>query len=80
MPGGFENRSVTEFRSGGEEESIGAEEGGIGVVEVRGKTEPGIGDGIEGERLVILAISVVNSEEEEPGAGKGRGGEGWSGN
>ncbi|KAL6208917.1 hypothetical protein ACLB2K_019860 [Fragaria x ananassa] len=88
-PGAFEDAGVGKGGGGDEEEAVGAEEGGVGVVMVRredggGEEEPAVGERIEGEGLVVLGGGVVDAEEEEPRVGLGlsldlRGGEGCGG-
>lgn len=87
-PGVFEDARAGEVGGGGEEEAVGAEEaGGGGVVESgeNGEAEPEIGDGVEGEGLIVLGGGVVEAIEEEPRATAvddlgGGGAEAWRGN
>ena len=61
--------SVAEFGGGDEEEAIGADEGGVGLMlksQKSGEAKPAIGDGVEGEGLVVLGSDVVDSVKEEP--------------
>lgn len=81
-----ENRRESEGRGSGEEEAMGAEEGGGGGRREReggggGEAEPEVGEGVEGEGLVVLRGGVVDAIEEEPRAsldlvgGEGGGGD-----
>lgn len=86
MPGRVEDRGVEEVGGSDEEEGVGADEGGVGLVSVvimrGGEEEPGIGGRVKGKGLVVLGGDVVDAMEEEPWlvgviteSGEGRGGD-----
>lgn len=83
MPGGLENRRESESGRGSEKEAVRADKRRTRWVLSRREMEPGIGDGIVCERLVVLGGGVVETEEEEPRAvgvvGVSEGGEGGAG-
>lgn len=85
MPGGVEDRGVEEVGGSDEEEGVGANKGGVGLVSVvvlgGGEEEPGVGGRVKGKGLVVLGGDVMDAMEEEPwpvgvigecGEGRGR--------
>lgn len=72
-PGVAEDAGEGEGRGGGEEEAGGGGEGEgrVVAVGVDGEAEPGAGERVEGEGLVVAGGGVVDAVEEEPARGGG---------
>ena len=72
-----EDRGEGEGGCGGEEEAGGGSGVVVGEGSVGREAEPEVGDGVEGERLVVLGGGVVEAVKEKPWMKRrGRGREG----